>query len=106
MIIRPLGQKQTMLRSGLQGEDQPSALYKVVDGDLGSQNNDPMEKDEAEIELEKAVFGDAKGFYDELTSRGDKPLNFLNHQKQDGAAVTRVLEDEGLEGLDNTAVRP
>ena len=86
--------------------DQSNNLPRnAIDEDLGGSEDDSVGKDGAEIELEKAVFGDAKGFHDDLRFHQEKNAYFheLAEEFPDGDAS--ALEEGGLEGLDDSAVR-
>ena len=71
----------------------------------GSNSDDPMEKDETELELEKLVFGDDTGFHERLKShrqelgvRGQSRTAQSKQEEPDG------LEEEGLEDIDDADV--
>ncbi len=73
------------------------------DDNLGGFDSDPVEKDENEIELEKIVFGDEKGFHDDLRLHGKASVGEISEGKsredQEG------LDNTGIEGLDDADVR-
>lgn len=71
-----------------------------------SDDDDPMDKDDTEIELEKLLFGDTVGFHESLKAH-DKgagtlilPLGEKSHS-EDGDES----KEEGLEGVDDADVR-
>ena len=63
-------------------------------------SEDPMEKDEAEGELEKLVFGDNSGFIEGLKSYRQELAGPLFEQLEGSKDGNHgVWEDEGLEGI-------
>lgn len=77
-----------------------------LDPDFDGFGSDAMEKDEMEIELEKIVFGDEKGFLDELKAHNKSEVTrYTDTVEEDKGEGPSELEDGGLEGLDDSAVR-
>ena len=78
-------------------------LRDEFDGEFEGFESDSLEKDEQEIELEKVLFGDDKGFHDGLTlhKKNTPPLPTNGDVHED----EEKLDDRGLEGLDDADVR-
>lgn len=71
----------------------------------GSDSDDPTEKDETEIELEKLLFGDNTGFHEGLKTRGRAAGALVQHgNEQSQREVQDGIADEGLEGVDDADV--
>lgn len=69
-------------------------------------DGDPMEKDGAELELEKLVFGDEKGFHDDLKLHKKKsPTQYSSIVEEAREEGQEDAEDEGFEAVDDSAVR-
>lgn len=69
-------------------------------------SDDPVEKDETEIELEKLLFGDNTGFHESLKSRGagfGSLFPLADEQSQPGDVDE--LDNEGLEEVNDADVR-
>ncbi len=68
--------------------------------------SDPMEEDETELELEKLVFGDEKGFHDNLKlHKKNSLIQYPSIAEEAGEKGQEEAEDQGFEGLDDSAVR-
>ena len=71
----------------------------------GSDSDDPMEKDETELELEKLVFGDDTGFHERLKShRQEVGVQGQSRTAQSKQEEPDGLEEEGLEDVDDADV--
>ena len=75
-------------------------LQVESDYDFGGFDSDPMEKDKNEIKLEKVVFGDEKGFHDNLRLGREGRIaphayRLKEWQRQDAGEVL----DQGIKGL-------
>lgn len=69
-------------------------------------SDDPMEKNETEVELEKLVFGDDAGFLEGLRSHGQEVSQLDLGQLEESKDVdTDDVEDEGLEGIADADVK-
>ncbi len=70
------------------------------------EDTDSMEKDATELELEKLVFGDEKGFHDNLKlhKQINSPQNSSIAEKTQEKGQEEA-DNEGLEGLEDSAVR-
>ena len=94
-LLRPESDFQTNLQANM-----PDAMSFS-----GSDSDDPMEKDETELELEKLVFGDDAGFHERLKSHrqklGVRGQSKTAQSKQEGPDG---LEEEGLEDIDDADV--
>lgn len=65
-----------------------------------------VEKDETELELERQIFGDDGGFHKHLSSYGEgSPLSSSALAKAGGQNEQDAEEEQGLEGVDDAAVR-
>jgi len=83
---------------------QPTQIMR--DDNLEGFDSDPMEKDATELELEKLVFGNEKGFHDDLKVHKKNCLaQYSNVAEEPREKSGLEVEDEGLEGLDDSAVR-
>lgn len=70
------------------------------DGEDHFDSDDPMEKDETEVELEKLVFGDDAGFLEGLRSHGQEIARSDFSELEESEDVKGDdREDEGLEGF-------
>lgn len=79
-------------------------LDEMVDDFEELDSDEPMEKDEAEIELEKLVFGDESGFHEGLKSYKDHSTDLGDLVDGDQQQVQDGLEEGNLEGLDDADV--
>ena len=69
-------------------------------------SDDPMEKDETEVELEKLVFGDDAGFLEGIKSHRQEGARLDFEQLEEGEDVDAdVGEDEALEGIADADVK-
>lgn len=69
-------------------------------------NDDPTEKDQTEVELEKLVFGDDAGFLEGLQSHGQEvPRLDLGQLEESTNVGTDDGEDDGLEGIADADVK-
>lgn len=70
-------------------------------------SDDPVEKDETEVELEKLVFGDDAGFLEGLKSHRQEVARSEVDQLEEVAEGkdTSADEDEGLEGIADADVK-
>lgn len=69
-------------------------------------SDDPMAKDETEVELEKLVFGDCTGFLEGLKAHRQAPARSDFEQLEVGEdADPDVEEDGGLEGIADADVK-
>lgn len=85
----------------------PAAQDELSDAFEGLDSDDPMEKDETEVELEKLVFGDDAGFREALNSynEGASPTK-LEANAEDHQNAAQVSDGEqGLQGVDDADVR-
>ena len=83
----------------------PAAEDDLSDNFEGLDSDDPMEKDEIELELEKLVFGDEAGFHEGLRShREGVPLTKFDTSTELEDAAEVSDEDPGLEGVDDAGV--
>lgn len=97
-----------MLRSTSRiGAQQPTnPTQDEFDDDFEGFNSDLQDKSETEIELEKLVFGDEKGFRDSLKihrKHGSAQCSSVAEGNQ--AEGPEGLEDGEIEGLDDADVR-
>ncbi len=96
-----ISKKPSLVQQPLLGvEDEPSDNFE------GLESDDPLEKDETELELEKLVFGDEAGFYDGLKSHQEGAFRTrleAAEYHQDMAQISD--EDQGLRGVDDADVR-
>jgi hypothetical protein len=87
-------------RRGLNGASQsnhtPTQVAELL-VEIDASSPDPMEKDEAEEELERLVFGNESGFRDALKSR--KPVNRELALLEDNEAEDGETQSDGEEGL-------
>lgn len=82
-----------------------SPMLGAMDDDFeGLDSDEPMEKDETEIELEKLVFGDDSGFHEGLKSYKDASNHLRDLVDGDKQQVQDGLEEGILEGLDDSDV--
>lgn len=78
-------------------------MLGAMDDDFeGLDSDEPMEKDETEIELEKLVFGDDSGFHEGLKSYKDASNHLRDLVDGDKQQVQDGLEEGILEGLDDS----
>lgn len=69
-------------------------------------NRGPIDKDDTELELEKLVFGDEKGFHDDLKLHlKSSPTQYSSIAEEAREGGHEDAEDEGLEAVDDSAVR-
>ena len=71
------------------------------------ESDDPMEKDQTEVELEKLVFGDDAGFLEGLKSHRQEVARLDVDQLEEvgEGKDTSADEDEGLEGIADADVK-
>ena len=79
-------------------------MDEMVDDFEGLDSDEPMEKDETEIELEKLVFGDESGFYEGLRSYNGANDDLRDLVDGDQQHAQDDLEEGNLEGLDDADV--
>ncbi|KAL8817495.1 MAG: hypothetical protein Q9191_008137 [Dirinaria sp. TL-2023a] len=78
----------------------PPTQDELSDSYSGFESHDSLEKDATELELEKAVFGDAAGFQEELASHRSKTAAYSPESVEDELEEDGIgAETEGLEGL-------
>lgn len=94
-LLRPKSDFQTKLQANISDTMSFS----------GSDSDDPTQKDETELELEKLIFGDDTGFHERLKShrqelgvRGQSRTAQSKQDEPDG------LEEQGLEDIDDADV--
>lgn len=80
-------------------------LDEMVDDLEGFDSDEPIEKDETEIELEKLVFGDESGFHEGLKSYKDASTDLRDLVDGDWQQAQDALEQGKLEGLDDANVK-
>ncbi|KAK3174894.1 hypothetical protein OEA41_002140 [Lepraria neglecta] len=91
-LLRPESDFQTNMQAGMSDAMSFS----------GSDSDDPMEKDETELELEKLVFGDDTGFHERLKShRQELGVRGQSRIAQSKQKEPDSLEEEGLEDVDD-----
>ena len=84
----------------------PPAQDELSDSYSGFESRDSLEKDETELELEKAVFGDAAGFQDGLTSYHLGTAAYSPESVGVDSEEDRIdAGTEGLEGVDDADAR-
>ena len=84
----------------------PAVQDDLSDNFEGLDSEDPMEKDDTEVELEKLVFGDDAGFHEGLKfhqSTFSKDLDTNAEDQQDAARPSD--EAHGLQAVDDADVR-
>jgi len=91
--------KARALADGVQ-QPTPPTQDEFSDSYNGLESDDPMEKDETELELEKLVFGDEAGFQEGLSTYRSTQAE-LSPVSDD-----EILQDrgEGLTGVDDADV--
>ena len=94
MASRKLGNNRQS--RGSTQQPTPPTQDEHSDSYSGFESNDPMEKDETELELEKAVFGDEAGFLEELASHR---LGTAAYSPESAEAASE--EEKDFEGVDD-----
>ena len=79
-------------------------LDEMIDDFEGLDSDEPMEKDEVEMKLEKMVFGDKAGFHEGLKSHRDASTDLRDLVDGDRQQAQDGLGEGNLEGLDDTDV--
>lgn len=84
-----------------------AAQDELSDDSEGLDSDDPMEKDETEVELEKLVFGDDAGFHEGLKSYNENafPTNLESNAEDQRNAAQVSDEEQALQGVDDADVR-
>ncbi|KAF6223176.1 hypothetical protein HO173_013223 [Letharia columbiana] len=77
-------------------------LDEMIDDFEGLDSDEPMEKDEVEMKLEKMVFGDKAGFHEGLKSHRDASTDLRDLVDGDRQQAQDGLGEGNLEGLDDT----
>ena len=80
---------------------------ELSDDSEGLDSDDPMEKDETEVELEKLVFGDDAGFHEGLKSYNENafPTKLKSNAEDQRNAAQVSDEEQALQGVDDADVR-
>ena len=78
----------------------------LADSYPGIESHHPMQKDQTELELEKAVFGDEAGFHNELASHSLDALVYGSESEESGQehASSKARAEEGLEAVNDEDV--
>lgn len=84
----------------------PAAQDELSDHFKGLDSDDPTEKDETEVELEKLVFGDDAGFHEGLKSYNDNafPSKLESNAEDQQNAAQVSVEEQDLQGVDDADV--
>ncbi len=92
----------------IQQPTPPTQEGEETDGLVYGPNDDPNEKDDTELELEKLLFGDDKGFQEGIQehSKGDDEDEDLEPSKDDTFALNEAESgaEDGIQDVDDADV--
>ena len=100
--------KRLVKQKGVLKEATPPLQYGESEDFLGVESDDPMEKDENELQLERMVFGDEAGFQSNLRYHAaeDDLVEVEHHGEIHEQDFSIKEERAGLEGVADTDVGP